>query len=195
MSNVLVIHPSDKSTEFLSNIYKDKDYDVITDNYISEFELLYEIIHHDKIIMMGHGTPSGLINPSYFKSAFSGNRYKGYVYEPLNPYIIDSKFVPFLAEKETISIWCNSDKFYLLNGLSDGNLHTGMIISEVSEEMYILKDVPLDEDEILENMNLFAEAVHDSLDMKPEEMIENILNIYDGDDEVTQYNRTNIKLV
>ena len=44
-------------------------------------------------------------------------------------------------------------------------------------------------------MNLFAEAVHDSLDMKPEEMIENILNIYDGDDEVTQYNRTNIKLV
>lgn len=195
MSNVLVIHPSDKSTDFLKKVYEGKGYDVINDCRISEFDLLYEIVHHDKIIMMGHGTPAGLINPEYFGKNFFSKRYESRVYEPLRPYIIDDRFAPFLADKETISIWCNSDKYYEHNNLSDGNLHTGMIISEVAEEMYILKDVPLDEEEILENMNLFAEAIHDSLDMEPEEMIKNILSIYDGDDDVTLYNRENIKLI
>ena len=31
MSKVLVIHPSDRSTDFLKLIYEDKDYDVIND--------------------------------------------------------------------------------------------------------------------------------------------------------------------
>ena len=66
MSNVLVIHPSDRSTDFLKKVYEGKGYDVINDCRISDFDLLYEIIHHDKIIMMGHGTPGGLINPEYF---------------------------------------------------------------------------------------------------------------------------------
>ena len=31
MSNVLVIHPSDKTTDFLKRVYDGKGYDVITD--------------------------------------------------------------------------------------------------------------------------------------------------------------------
>lgn len=185
MSDTLVIHPKDPSTDFLEGIYFDKDFDVIRDGNIDEDILIKEIENHDTIIMMGHGTPMGLINPNFW----SGKGINS------DPFIINKYHVDLLSTKKTISIWCNSDKFYELNNLSDGNLHTGMIISEVMEELICLKDIPLDEDEILDNMNLFAKAVHDSIDLEPEKMVENILSIYDGDDDVTQFNRKNIKLV
>lgn len=186
MSNTLVIHPSDRSTDFLKAIYEDKGFDVITDPNIDRKKLNSEIKKHDNIIMMGHGTPAGLINPEFFFGSMLKSPY---------PYVIDKTHAELLKKKNTISIWCNSDKYYEINGISDGNLHTGMIISEVAEELYILNKYELDEDEILENMNLFAKAVRDSLEMAPEKMIENILSIYDGEDDVTQYNRKNIKLI
>ena len=185
MSDTLVIHPKDESTDFLEGIYFDKDFDVIRDGNINQGTLRQEIEKHDRIIMMGHGTPAGLINPDFWFSKKIGSF----------PFTINRSHVKLLSTKKTISIWCNSDQFYELNKLSDGNLHTGMIISEVMEEWMCLNNIPLDENEILDNMNLFAKAVHDSIDLEPEEMVENILSIYDGDDEVTQFNRKNIKLV
>ena len=35
MSNVLVIHPDDRSTDMLKVVYEDKGYDVITDMSVS----------------------------------------------------------------------------------------------------------------------------------------------------------------
>lgn len=61
MKKVLVIHPEDSSTDMLQAVYFDKGYDVIRDQSISNDELVEQIRSHDKIIMLGHGTPDGLI--------------------------------------------------------------------------------------------------------------------------------------
>ena len=61
MSNVLVIHPDDMSTYMLKAVYEGKGYDVINDCSIGEEELIKAIKEHDTIIMLGHGTPYGLI--------------------------------------------------------------------------------------------------------------------------------------
>ncbi len=61
MSNVLVIHPDDRSTDMLKVVYEGKGYDVITDMSVSEEKVVEAIKSHDTIIMLGHGTPSGLL--------------------------------------------------------------------------------------------------------------------------------------
>ena len=60
MKHTLVIHPEDQSTNFLSKIYEGKDWKVIRTD-ITDKELQNIIKEHDRIIMLGHGTPYGLI--------------------------------------------------------------------------------------------------------------------------------------
>ena len=50
MSNVLVIHPDDRSTDMLKAVYEGKGFDVITDGSISQDELIKAIEEHDTII-------------------------------------------------------------------------------------------------------------------------------------------------
>jgi hypothetical protein len=76
-----------------------------------------------------------------------------------------------------------------------GGLHTGMIVSEVGEEMYIFKKVILDEEEMAKNMELFCGAFAKYIDLEPEEMKVKVLEEYVGDDEVTLFNRTNIRVL
>ena len=108
----LVIHPKDESTKILSTIYENHkdDWTIINNCDIPKSILIDRIKEHDRIIMMGHGTPGGLLNP-------------------VGGYIIDSSFVYLLREKkEFVHIWCNADSFvnkYDLKGFT-----TGMIISE-----------------------------------------------------------------
>lgn len=168
MSKTLVIHPRDRSTDFLKLIYKDKDYDVINDrNTMSDSELRKAIEKHDRIIMLGHGTPHGLM------------------YTPIN-----HSYGKLLASKETITIWCNSDMYALRHGLK--GFHTGMIISEVGEAQYVLGCTPLDAKETLENMERFAKAVGECIEESPRDMQKYILEHYTGDDMVTQFNRSRI---
>ncbi len=189
MNCTLVIHPKDESTDFLREIYRNKNFDVIDDPDVSREQIREAIKSHDNIMMMGHGTGDGLINPRYFaRPPMRDGKQR-------RPFIIDASHADLLREKNTISIWCHSDQYYQRNNLSDGNLHTGMIISEVLEEMFILGDAVLNKGELLENMNRFAAAVRASLDMEPAEMQRNICRLYDGDDAVSRFNRKNIRLV
>ena len=67
MKKTLVIHPDDRSTDFLKLIYKDKeDWTIINDCNIDRFTLKSLIRAYDRIIMMGHGSPSGLFNPKNY---------------------------------------------------------------------------------------------------------------------------------
>lgn len=170
MSRVLVIHPDDRSTDFLKLIYKDKDYDVINDPRLSKDFIKEQIKKHDKIIMMGHGTPGGLMNTT------------------LGGYLIDDSFAPLLKEKESISIWCNSDGFFKRFGIK--GFHTGMVISETYEAEYILGRCPFTKREMLDNMEYFATVVGKCIDKSPLEMQEYILDNYVGEDEVTKFNRS-----
>ena len=56
----LVIHPQDKTTDFLKPIYHGKGYTVVTGGCTKE-DVAKLIDKHDHIIMLGHGTPQGLL--------------------------------------------------------------------------------------------------------------------------------------
>ena len=176
----LVIHPKDASTDFLTRIYKDKDWTSIRSWPQDPASLKRFINCYDRIIMMGHGTPSGLLNVGHF-----------YGDGPNQLYVIDNYFADLLQTKETISIWCHSDQFarqYKLPGF-----HTGMIISEVCEAQYVLGKTPLTAEETLDNMNLFADVVGKHID-NPNllEMQKLIREEYNRDDPVSVFNRENI---
>ena len=108
----LVIHPDDRSTDFLKQIYAGRDFTVVTahkrDEDYSKKQFIEQVKAHDRIIMMGHGYPGGLFH-SY----------------------IDSTVVYLLREKECVCIWCNADQFVNRYGLK--GFYTGMFISEVGE--------------------------------------------------------------
>ena len=119
----LVIHPQDKSTVFLKGIYElipEEDKTVLvtgaTDKEIREL-----IQSHDRVMMMGHGSPHGLFSVGGFKGK--------------SPYLINKTHVELLNEKEdNVFIWCNADMFVTFYDLK--GFYTGMFISEVGEAYY-----------------------------------------------------------
>ena len=120
MQTTLVIHPQDSSTDFLSVIYKDiPQCKVIT--FGDKPTVNSEIIKHDRIIMLGHGSSSGLLSVNQFKNTKTG-------------YIIDFSTVELLREKECIFIWCNANNFVETNNLK--GFYTGMFVSEVGESIW-----------------------------------------------------------
>ncbi len=143
----LVIHPKDITTDFLSDIYSDKDWTVININVSKSF-LKKQIKEHDRIVMLGHGTGDGLIG---FKRL-----------------IIDSNYVYLLRDKITVCIWCNADNFvkkYNLKGF-----YTGMIISEMDEaNCYSLYETS--QANITASNILFATAIKNAIDSDDSNLI------------------------
>ena len=179
MKKVLVIHPEDSSTDMLQAVYFDKGYDVIRDPSISNDELVEQIRSHDKIIMLGHGTPDGLV-------AFDRKNYE-------IRYIINDSHAELLRSKETYSMWCYSDMYFRRNGMK--GFHSGMIISEMMEARAFGIEGYTDEDVAKTLMPLMF-AMHDTLEMENlEEMRRIILERYDADDPITQFNRRNILII
>jgi hypothetical protein len=115
----LIIHPADKSTDFLRPIYQDLKHKTVITGPITRDGLHALIKVHDRIIGLGHGSPSGLFSMS------SGG---------FGSYILGASEVEVLRGKELVSIWCHANQFmerHKLNGL-----YSGMFISEVSEARY-----------------------------------------------------------
>lgn len=161
----LVIHPEDKTTDFLSPIYSGKDWTILKVD-ISDDELQRLIREHDRIIMLGHGTWCGLL---------------GY-----GRLVIDQSWVETLQQKKCVFIWCNADVFvkdYNLKGF-----YTGMIISETSEAD--LCKVEATWEEIDYSNALFAEAIKLAIDEN--DMVDKVKSIYKGNNPVIRYNHPNI---
>lgn len=157
----------------LSIIYRNKpNWTICRDNGINKNALIKLIQNHDRIIMLGHGTPLGLINSAR------------------NDHLIDDSYADLLRTKECVSVWCYSDQYFRRNNIK--GFHTGMIISEVAEEAYILGEIPLEVNEIYSNMVKFSKIVEECIDKSPEEMKQYILKNYLGNDPVTLFNRKNI---
>ena len=116
----LIIHPEDKTTDFLQPIYKTIQNKTVITGGLSIGEVNYLIDSYDRVIMMGHGSPRGLFSMGVFYDLFG--------------YVIDKNTVYLLKEKkDSIFIWCDADQFirkYNLNGFS-----TGMFISEIRESV------------------------------------------------------------
>jgi hypothetical protein len=115
----LIIHPEDRSTDFLKPIYANIKRKTVLSKNISRDKLLSAIRSHDMIIMLGHGSSSGLFNVS--------NIGKGML-------VIGESLVEELRGKQLIAIWCNANKFIERHHLPA--LYSGMFISEVSEARY-----------------------------------------------------------
>jgi hypothetical protein len=121
----LVIHPVDPSTTFLDIVYKNIPADELTLIQSGTKQEVRELIEsHDRVMMMGHGSPNGLFAVGQFRDV---NTFSGYV--------IDQTMVELLKEKDnSVFIWCNADRFvdhYDLKGF-----YSGMFISEVGEATY-----------------------------------------------------------
>jgi len=172
----LVIHPTDASTDFLKPIYANISEATIIHAGVSKAQIKQLITEHDRIIMMGHGSPSGLFSCA----KFGDNDYSGFV--------IDSTMVPLLYEKECIAIWCNADKF--MNQHELNGFYSGMFISEVGEAKYCgLPDTVLETVTVSNNYfsSLLGEVINEPLSVIYEHVMDNYELII-KDNTVANYN-------
>jgi hypothetical protein len=130
----LIIHPDDRSTDFLKAIYQNIEHDQVVAFHVSKTDLHALIKAHDQIIMLGHGSPSGLFD------VHGGG------------YLIGAPEVELLRDKQLIAIWCHVDKFMERNQLP--GLYSGMFISEVGEANYY--GIQTTQDEVDESNHSFA---------------------------------------
>jgi hypothetical protein len=117
----LIVHPQDPTTTFLEIVYAPIENKTVITGGISKTELMMLIQEHDRVMMMGHGSPGGLFGIGKFRNC--------------GAYIIDQSMVPYLkTKKDNVFIWCNADKFVDVFGLP--GFYSGMFISEVGEATY-----------------------------------------------------------
>lgn len=179
----LVIHPLDRSTSFLSPIYSNLECKVLNGGTYTKKELIEEIESHDRIIMMGHGSPMGLFNTGSFP------KMKGYV--------IDDTMAEVLRKKECISIWCNADRFMEFHDLK--GFYSGMFISEVGEARYCRINNPT-QDLVTESNETFAMIMSEHIDLPIFMLSDNVRKFYTTYALVTknktaQYNSTRLYLI
>lgn len=158
----LIIHPSDSSTDFLRPIYKNVKNSTLITGDITKEELLQLVYDHDRIMMMGHGSPLGL---------FAVGQFAG---EGHMTYIVDDTFVPALKNKDNLFIWCHANEFVDTHKLN--NFYTGMFVSELSEAY--LYNLVLDNEVIDESNNRFSEIVSESVNHSGTNIYENVIKSY-----------------
>jgi len=123
----LIIHPKDPTTDVLTGIYSGINNRTVINGGIPKIDLRKLIQTHDRIFMLGHGSPWGLLSMGQFPY--------------INGYIIDEPLAVELKEKPfNLYIWCHADQFVRRHGLS--GLNCAMFISEVWEaSIYGFEDV------------------------------------------------------
>jgi hypothetical protein len=142
---VLVIHPDDRSTDFLKPIYSDITGATVITGGISKEEVREMIKQHDRIIMLGHGSPNGLFSIGKFTS---NDGYLGM--------IIDHTMVGVLSNKKNnMYIWCHANQF--VNYFQLKGFYSGMFISEYGEAYAY--QVPTLSGDVEESNDVFAGIV------------------------------------
>ena len=166
----LIIHPEDKSTDCLTDIYKTIPNKTVFRNELSKNELICSIAYHDRILFMGHGTPDGLIG--------------------FNKMYITSDFVDMIKPKQnSVFIWCNADRFVSNHNLTGFN--TGMIISETSEAYYCR--VYATQDDVDKSNYLFCNTIGKYINDISVDTTKKIIEEYDiPNNKVVEYNRKRI---
>jgi len=138
----LVIHPDDRTTDFLCHIYEDIRNKTVIRMGVSQKDIRKLIKSHDRIIMLGHGCQLGLFSLGMFPGS-SGC-------------VIDINMVNVLKEKsDCYYIWCNADKFvdyWELKGF-----YSGMFISEVGEAYWF--NIVTNQDVVNESNYTFSEIL------------------------------------
>jgi len=139
----LIIHPIDKTTDFLSPIYRNLENKQVIRRgykYVSVKKMMEQ---YGRVMMMGHGSAYGLFSVGQFDDDFG--------------YIINHKMADTLKRnRENIYIWCHADQFVQRYGLK--GFYTGMFISEVHEAVFCgFPDAQ--SDEVEESNHFFSEIL------------------------------------
>jgi hypothetical protein len=119
---MIVIHPKDKTTSFLRQIYLGKENVKVIDETWNNRQIREAIGTAPKeevIMMLGHGYNRGLFAP------WGDNQF--------GRTIVDDRLVYLLREHPCVGIWCYANEFaenYELKGL-----FTGMVVSDANEAM------------------------------------------------------------
>jgi hypothetical protein len=120
--STLIIHPDDRSTDFLCKIYEGIEDKTVIRSGVSKRDIIPLMYEHDRVMLMGHGSPNGLFDMGQFRKV-------------QNHYIIDGTMAEALQMKDdNVIIWCNADQF--VNRFKIKGFYTGMFISEVMEAYY-----------------------------------------------------------
>jgi hypothetical protein len=160
--STLIIHPKDPTTDFLKPIYASIPNKTIITGGIDKNELRELIKNHERVIILGHGSPCGLMSVGEFN--YRGN------------YIIDLTMVDLLSrKKDNIYIWCNAYQFVQDNQLM--GFFSDMFISEISEGNYY-GFWDLEQDVIDESNNQFSEIVSRYINEPLDIMHQNVIREY-----------------
>jgi len=175
MKKTLVIHPDDRSTDFLEGIYKDINKITVIRGGVSKKELIELIENHDRIIMCGHGIPMGLFSVGQWG-------------EGINGLVINESMVELLNTKsDCYYIWCNADKF--VDRFNLKGFYTGMFISEVGEAFYF--DIDVNQKVVDESNDTFSEIVSSYIKRPIKQTYKKVLQKYGElveSNEVASYN-------
>lgn len=137
----LVIHPVDRSTDFLRPIYENIHATVVSGG-VTRHDLRRLVVEASRVLLLGHGGPPGLLSVGQFP-------------EP-GPLVIDESFAPLLRGSENLMVFCFASAFG--HACRIPGLASGMFISEMSESEIFL-DVTVTEAEIAESNQAFSQIV------------------------------------
>ena len=169
MKSTLVIHPADKSTDFLRPIYQDLKHKTLITGSITRDGLHALIKAHDRIIGLGHGSPSGLFSMS------SGG---------FGSYILGASEVEVLRGKELVGVWCHCNKFMEIHQLE--GIYSGMFCSEVSEcRYYGLNEVT--QADVNESNDAFARILGEEM-LRSEDQVVVWANVRDRYTDLAKHN-------
>lgn len=148
----LVIHPKDRTTNFLKRIYKDIPNKTVITGGTDRQSIIQLIGMHDRILLMGHGSPNGLFTAGQFEFNTPGMLSSSYV--------IGDGCVEALRKKDNVLyLWCNADRFVNYHKLK--GLYSGMFISETDEARYCR--VKANQTQVTESNDLFAYLLGEQL--------------------------------
>jgi hypothetical protein len=176
----LIVHPEDQTTVFLNPIYARIPNQTCLQANSSKEEVLDMIQTHDRVLMMGHGSPYGLLA----MDKFTNRNYKW----PL--YVIDEHAVSLLrAKKDSLFIWCHADQYVREFQLS--GFFCGMFVSSVEEAItYELTGVT--QNQVDESNDCFAEQVSLAVHLPIRELWQQVKEGYgqlaESGNPVAQYN-------
>jgi|LakMenE18May11ns_1017448.scaffolds.fasta_scaffold9774702_2 hypothetical protein len=176
----LTIHPNDRSTDFLRPIYAElADNKLITSNKTNS-EIEMEIKSAHRVILLGHGMPTGLLSVGQFPTNLG--------------LVISSKHANLLRGKSNnVYIWCHAN-YYVEKHELEG-FYTGMFISEIPEAVYC--GLPNATEEMIEESNsLFSEIVGKNLNLSAKDLLSEVMRDYGGaqkDNPIIEYNSKRLR--
>ena len=178
---MLVIHPKDKTTRMLRELYSGCEARLV-DSICPASEIRH-ILHHtsqsERIMLLGHGCDRGL----FYRTDDSSPLFDGIIVGHPHAYYLRRHGA------NLVGIWCNADLFARNEGLH--GLFSGMIISELSEaELY---NVSTTQEELdVENYKL-ANRLRQLFDEETplSQIPQRLRDLNDSDSPLTRFNYNN----